>query len=40
MTAVFWTIVVYVFVVATLGIVVYSLVRMFGIGSDHHQPQH
>ena len=40
MTAVFWTIVVFVFVVSTIGIVGYAIARVFGIGGDHHQPQH
>lgn len=41
MAVVFWTIVVYVFVVATIGVVGYALARVLGIGSDdHHQPQH
>lgn len=40
MAGVFWTIVVFVFVVATIGIVGYAIGRTFGIGSDHHQPQH
>jgi NADH:ubiquinone oxidoreductase subunit 3 (subunit A) len=40
MAAVFWTIVVFVFVVATIGIVGFVIARVLGIGSDHHQPQH
>jgi len=37
---VFWTIIVFAFVVATLAIVAFAIVRAFGFGQDHHQPQH
>lgn len=40
MTEVFWTILVFVFVAATIGIVGYAIARAFGIGGDHHLPQH
>ena len=37
---IFWTIVVFAFVIATLGIAAYAIARAFGFGQDHHQPQH
>ena len=41
MEEVFWTLVVYVFVVGTLATVAFALARMFGLGHDrHHRPQH
>ena len=39
MEGVFWTIVVYVFVVGTLATVAAAFARMFGLGQSH-RPQH
>jgi hypothetical protein len=35
---IFWTVVVYAFVIGTLAVVAYGLVRMFDL--DHHIEQH
>ena len=40
MEEVFWTIVTFVFVFGTLGIVAYALARMFGFGHEEHRIQH
>ena len=35
-----WTIVVFAFVVGTNAVVAFAIARAFGVGDDHHQPQH
>jgi hypothetical protein len=37
---IFWTIVVFAFVVATLVTVAFAIGRAFGLGQDQRQPQH